>query len=331
MDLAYSLARSMGFREDRIFIAEIQQLPLETMEVVVALKGVTVPGPREVGPVTLVPPANGRKVLKAFKRGAPSPLTEAFDEADCFALVMKTTHRMWDAEQSAPADVDAALNWLAVRARYGAALLPNGVPQRYERSVTRALPARGAAMAVRGLGTKRRWLRDPATLMDRPMLGLDDQTGQLFPSMLSELEPTDQFVLAAARRAFDGEQIQRIVALWEAWEFYARRGSLKKPFEKHELDRLRRDLPDWLNENQRERLNEVIDKVVNVYPLRRRIRAALDQEDVPFSEDEMTALWKLRDPRNKSAHGKATREIDEEELQRACSLLCRVLVSSLSS
>jgi hypothetical protein len=331
MDLAYAFARSMGLRRDRIVIGDIEKLPLETMEIVVAVRDVEVPGKRAVGPVTLVPATVGREVLKAFKRGQPDPLREAFDEADCFAIVIKTKTRLWDAEQEALADVDAALNWLAVRARYGAAMLPNGTAQRYERSITRVLPRRGAAMAIRGLGTGRRWLRDPATLIDRPLLELDDLYGQLFPSMPRELGASDRFALAAAARAFDGDPIQRIVALWEAWEFYAKRASMEKPFEKNELDRLREDLPKWLNDTQRERLSEVIDDVLNAYPLRKRLRTALDQEGVPFSEAEMKALWKLRTPRNKSAHGKATREVEEEELQRACSLLCRALVSSLST
>lgn len=330
MDLAYSFARSVGFKPDRIVIGDIEKLPLETMEIVVALQGVEVPGRREIGPVTIVPGAVGRKMLKAFKRGQPDSLKEAFDNADCFALVITTTTRLWDAEQEALADVDAVLQWLAVRARYGAALLPNGATQRYARDLTRVLPRRGAAMAVRGLGTGRRWLRDPATLIDRPMLNLDDLHGQLFPSLSRELSLSDRSALAAATRAFDGDLVQRLNGLWEAWEFYARRASMQKPYEKQDLDRLREDLPEWLDGRQRERVHEVIDKVLNTYPLRRRLRTALDQDEIPFSDSELKALWRLRDPRNKLAHGKATHRVDEDELQQACSLLSRALVSSLS-
>jgi hypothetical protein len=329
MDLAYALARSAGFSEDKIVISEIDKLPLETIEIVVALHGLTVPARRRMGPVTLVPAQVGKKALEAFDVGGlPEDLRDAFEDADCFAVVIKTTTRLWDAERSALADVDAVLGWLAVRARFGLAHLEDGQPQRYEREVTRVLPHRGDAMAVKGLGSGRRWIRDPATLIDRPTLELDDAHGQLAPSLAHELKPLDRLALMAARRSFDGDSVHRVVAFWEAWEHYAGAISIPKPFEKDELRRLRDDLPDWLNPLQRDRLNDLIG-LANDYPLKKRLKAALDQDGVPMSESEFAKLWKLRNPRNRSVHGKAARVIDDDELEFGCSLLCRALVFRL--
>ena len=329
MDLAYAVARSAGFGEDKIVISEIDKLPLETIEIVVALRGLTVPARRRVGPITLVPVRSGRKALDAFDTDRlPQGLRDAFDDADCFAVVVKTAARLWDAERAALADVNAVLGWLAVRARLGLARLGDGQAQRYEREVTRVLPRRGDAMAVKGLGSGRRWIRDPATLVDRPMLELDDLHGQLAPELAQELKPLDRLALMAARRAFDGDLIHRVVAFWEAWEHYAGAVSMPRPFEKDELQHLRDDLPDWLNSAQRDRLNDLI-VLANDYPLKKRLKAALDQDGVPMSEAEFAMLWKLRNPRNRSVHGKASRAVQEDELEFGCSLLCRALVFRL--
>ncbi len=328
-DRAYALARSAGFSEDRIVIPEMEQLPLESIESVVALQGVEVPGRRSLGPITLVPAEMGRKALEAFDVDRlHQDLRDAFADADCFAVVTTTASRLWDAERSALTDVDVALGWLAVRARFGLACLPSEQPQRYEREITRTLPRRGGAMAVKGLGSGRRWIRDPATLVSRPTLILDDLHGQLAPRLAHELAPLDRLALMAARRAFDGDPIHRVVALWETLEHYAGGVSISPPFEKDELQRLRDDLPQWLSPAQRDRLLELVG-LANDYPLKKRLKTALDQDGVPVSETEFARLWKLRKPRNRTVHGKPVREIEEEELEFACSLLSRALVFRL--
>jgi hypothetical protein len=70
-------------------------------------------------------------------------------------------------------------------------------------------------------------------------------------------------------------------------------------------------------------------RLANDHPLKKRLRAALDQDDVPISKAEFAKLWKLRKPRNRSVHGKAARVINEGELESPCSLLCRALVFRL--
>ena len=52
-DLVYAIARSSGFSEDNIEIHDLDKLPSGSIEVVVALQGVEVPGRRSLGPVTL--------------------------------------------------------------------------------------------------------------------------------------------------------------------------------------------------------------------------------------------------------------------------------------
>lgn len=183
-------------------------------------------------------------------------------------------------------------------------------------------------MAVKGLGSGRRWIRDPATLVSRPTLELDDMHGQLVPELAHDLAPLDRLALMAARRAFDGDPIHRIVALWETLEHYAGGVSIPPPFEKDELQRLRDDLPNWLSPIQRSRLLELVG-LANDYPLKKRLKTALEQDGVPISETEFAKLWKLRKPRNQTVHGKPVREIEEEELEFACSLLARALVFRL--
>jgi hypothetical protein len=329
MDVAYAIARSSGFAEENIVISHLDELPLETMEVVVAVKGVEVPGRRRIGPVTLVPAAHGMEVLGSFEIGRlGETLVDAIEAASCFAVVVKTLNRLWDAEQAALADVDAVLGWLAVRARFGLAHLPDGTRQRYSREVTRTLPRRGDAMAIRGLATGRRWIRDPATLVDRPLLSLEDHGGLLSPALTAEIESTDRLALLAASRAFDGDPIQRIVALWEAWELYAGAASSAPVFSTEELGRLGEDLPGWLSERQAKRVSELL-QLANNQPLSRVLRAALEDDGVPVAKEEWKALWRLRRVRNRSVHGADSRKLEIRDLELSCSLLSRALVFRL--
>jgi hypothetical protein len=329
MDLGYAIARSAGFSEENTEISHLDKLPLESIEVVVALEGVRVPGRRGMGPVTLVSPEQGLGALDAFDRDQlPSSLREAFERADCFAVVVVTASRLWDAENAALSEVDTVLGWMATRARFGLARLPDGQAQRYEREVTRSLPRRGGAMVVRALGTRRRWVRDPGTLIERPTLELDDLHGQLAPDLPAVVDPSDRLALAAARRSFEGDPVQRVVALWEAFELYGGSESPPPVFEEGELERLKTELPSWLKAEQVDRL-EGLFKLANNLPLRRTLKEALARDGVPIGKSEWKALWKLRRIRNRTVHGATSGAIDERELERACSLLSRALVYRL--
>jgi hypothetical protein len=132
----------------------------------------------------------------------------------------------------------------------------------------------------------------------------------------------------AARRSFEGDPVQRVIALWEAFELYAGNESPSPVLEPDELERFAAELPQWLSDAQVKRVGELL-KLANNFPLSRTLRDALARDGVPIGKAEWAALWKLRRVRNRSVHGSTTKDLNEKDLELACSLLCRALVFRL--
>jgi hypothetical protein len=213
-DLVFAAARAAGFPESHIEIHQLEDLPLEPIEVVVPLRGVRVDAPCRVGRVDLHPAALGHRALDAFDHLSPEFVTE-FEAAQSYAVVVHTVQRLYDAEVLALADVDLALGWLALRARYGYARLPDGQAQRFRRDTARCLPDRAGLIAVRGLGSGRRWVRDPQGAVLHPDLSLGGSDAHLWPAPPARFPFADRHAVLAARRAAgDGDDVERITAFW---------------------------------------------------------------------------------------------------------------------
>jgi hypothetical protein len=73
-ELIYSMARLGGLSEEMVDVEGLDELPLEPMEVVVAVRGVEVNQPWQLGEVALVPSAHAHALVK--------PLIEDIPEAN---------------------------------------------------------------------------------------------------------------------------------------------------------------------------------------------------------------------------------------------------------
>jgi hypothetical protein len=129
-------------------------LPREVFEVVVAVTGLTISQPLQVGTVRLLPAPAGLRILDGLPTAA---FDQPFREAPCHALVVCTAHRTVDAEQDALHQVRTALAWIAVRVRYGLLRLPDETVQPFTQQDARSLPkqqilSRSAACAAAAPG-----------------------------------------------------------------------------------------------------------------------------------------------------------------------------------
>ena len=79
-----------------------------------------------------------------------------------------------------------------------------------------------------------------------------------------------------------------------------------------------------LNNGQRERFAEVLG-LANEPPLMTRFRAALVSDGVPFTEEEVQALGRLRRSRNKALHGDTRLPPAAEDLDLGKALVNRML------
>jgi len=121
-EIIHLLGRMSGLRDNQLRIDGMDTLPREVFEVVVAVTGLKISQPMQVGVVRLLPAPAGLRIIDGLPTAA---FDEPFRAAPCHALVLCNARRAVDAEEDALQQVRTALAWIAVRVRYGLLRLPD--------------------------------------------------------------------------------------------------------------------------------------------------------------------------------------------------------------
>lgn len=323
-DIVYDAARGAGFKRERMEIHGLDELPVEPVEVVAPLVDLRVDGPTVLGPVTLLPGDIGRRALLPFT-SPPEAVSEAWDSTEAFALMTCNSALLAEATDEALELLDTVLALLIVRSRFGHARLPDGALAHFARATARTLPRREGPVAVRGLLSGRRWLKDPKTIAKREPLDLS--TGDVrWPQTPTEWSSSERLSwLAAQRAASTTDPVEKATALSEAWEFYCADVAPPPLFTDDERSRLRSELPAWLSEQQKLRAANVLDNMLNNRPLWERVRTAFERDGVPVTKAEWKVLRAVRDVRNRAVHGNEALEVDADDLDLAMSVLSRAI------
>jgi hypothetical protein len=322
-ELVHLLGRMSGLRDDQMNIHGMDTLPREVFEVVIAITGLKISQPIQVGTIRLLPAPAGLRILDGLPAAA---FDEPFREAPCHALVLRTAHRAVDAEQDALQQVRTALAWIAVRVRYGLLRLPDETVQSFTRQDARSLPQAADLVAIRGLRSGRTWLRVAGEASRAPTLTLDESPHLMQPPLPSILTLQDRQALLACRRAAaEPDPLARVQALWEAIEFYVAGARVPPLFTREQLSALRSAIPVDLNDEQRQRVLNKIDEL-NDPPLMIRLRSVLEAEGTPVTDTEIALLRRLRELRNKAVHGRSTDLPDSEDVRYATSVVSRMLI-----
>jgi hypothetical protein len=320
-DVIHLIARSSGFPEDRLRIDGLDELPREAFEVAVPLRGVVSGAPVRIGGVKMVPRSEAEALLYG---SPPTDLAVRFLGAETYAIACVSAATAYEAEQSGLAEIDLALAWLAVRARYGLVALPDAELLGFRRTDARTQPARERIVCARGLQTQRRWLRSLEPAGEEGGLSLDDP--HLFsPRIGRQLTLQDRQALLACRRAaVAADPLGAVTSLSDAIEFYAAGAQASPLFTRSELKMLRQSLPGSLTETQHGRVLDAIAGL-NAPPVMTRLRVALENDDVPVSETELMLLQRLRKLRNDAVHGREAELPTSEDLQHAVGVVSRML------
>jgi hypothetical protein len=322
-ELVHLLGRISGLRDDQMRIDMMDTLPREVFEVVVAVAGLKISHPIQVGAVRLLPAPVGLRIVD----GLPSTTFDGpFRAAPCHALVLCTAYRAVDAEENAVQQVRTALAWIAVRVRYGLLRLPSEAVQSFTRQNARSLPQAGDLVAIHGLRSGRTWLRVISEASRASTLTLDASPHLMQPPLPSILSLQDRQALLACRRATaERDSLGQVQALWEAIEFYVSGARVPPLFSSEQLSALRSAIPVGLNDEQRQRVLNKIGEL-NDPPLMVRLRGVLEAEGTPVTDAEIALLRRLRDLRNDAVHGRSTALPDQEDVQYATSVVSRMLV-----
>lgn len=307
----------------------------ERFEVWVPIEGLVTSKEIELGRVSIVSERHGLERLQessvASQEGA-GELIEEYRSGSSYARAAITASMPNEAEDAGLAAIDLALAWIAVRGRYGAALLPDGRPQDFDRQAGLRTARSRSVVLVYGTETKRQWLRwpdNPASAAERV---LDRESSFAVPALPAALEANERLALLALRlAATESDPVLQVQAIWQAIESYV--GGTKsdvKLFSKSELKELRQRLSESVNGEQAQALERAFARLNNE-PLRNRLRRRLREDAVPVTDHELQILDDLRDARNDAAHGRElSKPLTRELVNYGISIVARMLVHRIA-
>lgn len=232
------------------------------------------------------------------------------------------------AERRGLALIDSALDLITTTNLYSYAEMPDGRLCDYERAQTLARGHRPDVVLVRGISSRRCWLREttPRTYgAKEDLAGFESRWGD---AMQTPIPREILWAMGALRGAVDNSlaSVQRNQVLWVALEFYASSSSVTKLVTKSSRKRARDAISNLgLPQDQSKRLIEQVNRC-NEPGLMAKVVSQAQTDGAGLTEEERALLSKLRDLRNDSQHGRGGACVDPKDLTRGAALVARLLV-----
>ncbi|WP_327390377.1 hypothetical protein OG728_20875 [Streptomyces microflavus] len=321
-EMIYTLAKEGGLGDEQLSIQGIDTLPFEVFEIIAPVEGVQIDKAVRVGEVTIA----DREFLNL--EGIPEANSAAeFNGFQSYAVTYVTSNMLLAAENLALQEIDISLAWLTVRSRYSIAPLPGGRISGWERARMFVAPRRGPLVYVRGLRTKRRWLRVPEQEVQLTNLEPTSKHLDLTHPPLGRTIPLNirQAIIATARASREKDSITRVTALWEAIEFYVGKTAVPSLFSKSDKKAIRRALPEFADQHKSKRLEMLLGDLNNP-PLFVKFRRRVSLDGAPVSQSDIDLLAKLRKVRNDVVHGRSPDEPEVHEVNQGVAIVSRILV-----
>ncbi len=322
-EIIWSMTQIGGLPDDGRFIQGFVRRPA-TFAVVVPIAGVKGDKAYQIGPVSIF--SNRALPLECWETLAirlmrASSWARARGRSSRSMPVRSGRPRRWGVSK-----IELALDLLAVGAQYSLAISPDGGVVPFVRESLFANPVALPLVLVaekRTDGPSRRWLRDRSTnLRQVPASAIR----VAFAAPEPELWPQfDEAVRAWRRAVLTTDAVSAVLALWEAIDFYASGISVPCLADK-ESQALRQAIDSIvLLDDQRQRVLDLLARI-NEAPLMVRLRAALKIDHVPFTEEDLSVLQRLRKQRNDALHGRQRGRPDSNDLDLARGFVDRMIV-----
>lgn len=321
-EIIWTMARYIGFPSKDITVEAWTPGPTELFEVAVAVDGISVDRPVALGEVTLLPDGTASRLADGMK---PDELRERYAEGPVWALVFIKAETLLEAEREGVGKINLALAWLTARTRYSSASLPEGALHAFKRHWTLSRMSPRNVVVVRGLSTNRRWLRALRGAPINPQVAAGEIKGLESPALPSEVPMQVAVAISAWQRAAEAaDPVEALVALWEAIEFYVSGTKGEKLFTTSEVRTICERTTEGFSNDKERRVEQVL-RMLNQAPLMKRLREALEEDGVPYSNEEFDLLHRVRTKRN-DLHGRSRQAPSEEDLKYAVSIVNRMLV-----
>jgi hypothetical protein len=329
-EIVYAAARSAGFSPDKMDIDGLDTLPVEPMWVLAPVAGVRVERTVRVGVVELMDAATGQEMLRRFSPPLEPVFADPLEDVSAFARVAVVASLPYEAEQEGLALIDTATAWLTTRLRYSWSHAPDGSLEHFERAPTRVTVERREGVGVLAVDGQRRWWRKGTTVgRSGGQVPLAPDARWTEPAMPAEVAPGDRQALFALQRAVTAsDPVQRVGALWEAIEFYVGRRNPDRLFTRDAVDAIVLRAADGLADDKAARVGDVLRQFLNQPPIMTRLKHVLIEEGVPFTDDDLELLRRLRDERNLALHG-STAAPEHEDVDRGVAVMSRAMVTRI--
>jgi hypothetical protein len=326
-EVVYLAAREAGFAAEDINIQGLAEaVAFQPLWVLAPVRGLSVRRDVKIGVVEFVDGDSGREMLRRFVPPLDAPFSDLLADVGAFARVAVPAKYLYDAERDGLGLIDDATAWLTTRLRYSWSHGPHQRLEPYERVTTLVAVERWPGVAVFPVeGTGRRWWRDTTFAQRERYVELAADAQWLAPPMPTQVSPNDRQALAALRRAIAArDPVQRVVALWEAIEFYVGDRSPAAQFTDAEvngaIDRAREGLTDV----KAERVGNLLRNLLNSWPILARFEQVLDAEGVPYTDEDRRRMKHLRTSRSRAVHGTHA-DPSHDEINQAVGLMSRAL------
>ena len=323
-ELVWSMTQMGGLPSDGRFIQGFSKRP-SRFAVIMPVAGVAGDLDRVVGPVAIL--GNRAQVASMLGNLGDPGHAAAFLGHAAWAIAEAQAGTVWEAEGLGVPLIEQALDRLAVTAQYSLATDPSGEPIPFVRDSLFGNPvAIPLVLVVEGkeASPRRCWLRDRSERIRLLPLSAT-RIGFQLPD--SGKNPTfDEGVRAWRRAVLSTDPIAAALALSEAIEFYASGVAVPSLLSDKEASAVRAALSTvTLGPDQRQRVDAQF-ATINEAPLMVRFRAALVADHVPFSDEDLVVLGRLRRQRNDALHGRQRGTLTLSDLEMARGFVNRMLV-----
>jgi len=143
--------------------------------------------------------------------------------------------------------------------------------------------------------------------------------------MPTQVRPGDRQAVLALQRAITArDAVQRVAALWDAIEFYLGRRSPAPGFTDDEIAAAVERASQGLTAAKAERVGTVLRQWLNSWSPTARLEHVLRDEGVPFNDEDMRRVKRLRGARNRALHG-AEAAPSHDEIDQVVGLMSRAI------
>lgn len=324
-EMMWALSVLGGYEEDKV-IVQGWSPSVEKFSVATPIDGIYVDDAFTVGNVTLYPEDRLSNIASQMDSDTSGHLQNLYSGASAWAVVTIVSSTLYGAEKKGLEDIERSLAWLTARIHFSSAHLPEGNRNAYKRERTKVQVSRRDLALVSGTTTGRKWLRVSEVLREHPNLSYEEFSSLQSPKLpLNTPTQTREAINTWRRAAESTDLLTGVVALWEAVSFYAANTSLDKIFAKEELKIIKENATKDLEGEKKQRIKEVLSQVNNA-PLMVQLKKAMEEDGVPYTEQELALLKKLRDTRNNLVHGRSVEEPNDKDFRYAAAIVGRMLV-----